>query len=241
MALAVLCIWALLTADRRTPAAARKDLIASLRAWDLGTRSGARHYARLVVWAINSRIALLLYTRDARIGAELAASRMRTSGATFRKTWRARLAFVAGGSASVTARAVCPIAFLQAWPVGSLVGLLFEIVALVADSAAEMPTIQHVATSSDTLESIFFDIDIARYGDLVVTTGNNSLHGLPADHNGWFLMFEARQSRSHVATLKLKFDVLNDEHVVRIALSSAWLCANMFVSIFELYVGLHVI
>lgn len=75
----------------------------------------------------------------------------------------------------------------------------------------------------------------------MVTIGNDSLHGLPADHNGWFLVFEARQTCPHVATFELDFDVLNEEHAARIALSPAWLCANMFASFFELHAGLHAI
>jgi hypothetical protein len=111
------------------------------------------------VWVIKSRIALILHKQDSRLRAELAASRMGTSCALIRKTWQARLGFVASGSASVATCAACLIAFLQAWTVAFLVCLLSEIPALVAESTADMLTIQHLATSSHTFDWIVLDVD----------------------------------------------------------------------------------
>jgi CHASE2 domain-containing sensor protein len=100
---------------------------------------------------------------------ELVASRMRTSCATILKTGRARLDFVACGSASVTACAVCLIAFLQAWTVAFLVCLLFI----------------HLIVSSWTL--------IKRYTMILwLQPGPTRSTKLRADHSGQFLMFEAR-------------------------------------------------
>jgi hypothetical protein len=88
------------------------------------------------VWTMNSRIALLFYTRGAGLGAELAALRMGILSAALRKTWRAIFAFIVSRFVSVRTRAVCSIVLSQAWAVASLLGRHFKIVVLVADSAA---------------------------------------------------------------------------------------------------------